>query len=402
MKQVRVQQGKDGVWFSRPYLGVNVVTGKPLRPYKRFPKAKNEAEAQAMAQEWVNTLAIASDMHVSMRLVDMLYAYVDYLEGLNKPANTVKTYRSSVRAYIEPNVGELAVDEVRPYMVDTLYSVVMARGGKFGKPVSPNTVIKLHWFLRGAFKYFAANGIVDANPIAAVQKPDRVATEVEPFNEAEFATLCRKFDEALRAPAEGEHEVFVRNATFAAYQALMTGERVGEICGNSRSDAQMMRKLVHVGHTVAEKKGVGPVREPKTKGKKSRNVSVSDAYVENLRNHYEWQRGYLENVAFSDRNTMICCTKSQKIVRPSRVSAVFSEICESLGFPKGAKFHTLRHTHATYLLFNGANMKDIQERLGHANITTTLQLYSHILPGRDAQAAGIFSDVVDGITGGEW
>ena len=162
MKQVRVQQGKDGVWFCRPYLGVNAVTGKPMRPYRRFPKAKDEADARAMAQDWVNTLAVAADMHVSMRLVDTLYAYVDYLEGLNKPANTIKTYRSSVRAYIEPNVGNIAVDEVRPYVIDALYSVVMARGGKFGKPVSPNTVIKLHWFLRGAFRYFAANGTYTA------------------------------------------------------------------------------------------------------------------------------------------------------------------------------------------------------------------------------------------------
>ena len=142
MKRVRVQQDKDGVWFSRPYLGVNVVTGKPLRPYKRFPKARDEADAQAMAQEWVNTLAVAADMHVSMRLVDTLYAYVDYLETLNKPANTVNTYRSAVRAYIEPNVGNLAVDAVRPSLIDPLYGVVMARGGKFGKPVTLKAFVR--------------------------------------------------------------------------------------------------------------------------------------------------------------------------------------------------------------------------------------------------------------------
>ena len=68
MSGVRVTRGKDGVWFCRPYLGTNALTGKPMRPYRRFPEASGEAEARELAQEWVNTLAPAAGLRVSMRV----------------------------------------------------------------------------------------------------------------------------------------------------------------------------------------------------------------------------------------------------------------------------------------------------------------------------------------------
>ena len=57
-------------------------------------------------------------------------------------------------------------------------------------------------------------------------------------------------------------------------------------------------------------------------------------------------------------------------------------------------FHTLRHTHATWLLYNGVDIRTVSERLGHAKVTTTLELYAHVLPGRDDLAAETFGEVM--------
>ena len=64
---------------------------------------------------------------------------------------------------------------------------------------------------------------------------------------------------------------------------------------------------------------------------------------------------------------------------------------DAAGLPKSCTFHSLRHTHATWCLANGVDLKTLSERLGHANEATTLRLYAHCLPGRDAAAAETFA-----------
>ena len=64
-------------------------------------------------------------------------------------------------------------------------------------------------------------------------------------------------------------------------------------------------------------------------------------------------------------------------MRPSRVAATFAAMASEAGLPKGTHFHTLRHTHATWLLSGGVDVKTVQEVLGHENLNTT-QIYTHI------------------------
>lgn len=79
------------------------------------------------------------------------------------------------------------------------------------------------------------------------------------------------------------------------------------------------------------------------------------------------------------------------------ISRRFRQVRELLELDKGYHLHTLRHTHATYLLESGVPMRTVQERLGHSNIGITLGTYGHVLPGSDAEAAAKFDDVLESI-----
>ena len=80
-------------------------------------------------------------------------------------------------------------------------------------------------------------------------------------------------------------------------------------------------------------------------------------------------------------------------LKPSILSAGFSQVCRDLGLGEGRRFHELRHTHATWLLEGGTSLKVVSERLGHASEAFTLRTYGHVLPGRDMQAASDFGKV---------
>ena len=86
-------------------------------------------------------------------------------------------------------------------------------------------------------------------------------------------------------------------------------------------------------------------------------------------------------------------------LRPGELSAAFRRIADAAGLPKWAHLHTLRHTHATYLLEGGANPREVQQRLGHSSVTVTMGIYGHVLPGRGAELARGFDESIDDVTG---
>ena len=81
---------------------------------------------------------------------------------------------------------------------------------------------------------------------------------------------------------------------------------------------------------------------------------------------------------------------------PAVVSHEFKNLVRKLDLAPG-RLHDLRHTHATLLLAARVHPKVVQERLGHANISITLDTYSHVLPGLQEKAALAFEEVVDGV-----
>ena len=181
-----------------------------------------------------------------------------------------------------------------------------------------------------------------------------------------------------------------RNCAMAAYLALWTGMRCGEVCALARPDVRLAARTALVRATMVETPS-GLVRQPKTKGKRSRSVSLYGETAERVRAHLDWQAAYLPK-GLDARRLGVCCDADGGFLRPSAVSAWFSGLRDELGLQRGTSFHTLRHTHATWLLLQGVDPKTVMERLGHAKVTTTLELYGHVLPGRDAAAAQAFAE----------
>ena len=370
----------DGTLYVRPYLGTNRVTGRQMRPYHRL-RSTDEAEAMAEARAWLAT--VTGDP----RLGEALARYVDGLEGLGRPKNTVRAYRTYAGRYVGPRMGQARVSQVTAADLTDLYRELLAHGARDGGPLAPATVIATHFFLRGAWAQFVVDGTAASNPVAWAVKPDPEEVEARPLARAQLQAV----DEWSRELAGGQ-DPRRRALGMAVALGLAFGLRVGEACGLRARDVRELQGDLLVSGTAVEYRGRAE-RQGKTKGKRSRSVALTDGARETLA-AYRAACGS-GGLALPDDGPLV--THDGGWERPSEVSRAFGEAARGeLGLPDWVHFHTLRHTHASWLLASGMDLRTVAERMGHASPQTTLAIYAHVLPGRDREAARTFAGVLAG------
>lgn len=389
MQSLTIKHKKDGTPYVKLYLGRNRVTGRMMQPYREFPGMTDE-EAYAAAYAWSKGFATAYAGNVSDRLGERLQLYLEYLEADGRSSNTVSTYRTFA-GYCSP-IADTRIADVTPMVLNDLY-VELLKNGAHGQPLSHSTVHSFRMFLQGAFRHFVTIGIIEHNPVGDSMRIHATRSEPQALDEASLRLVNAYLSKIISGETDGIG-IARRNAAFAMYLALYTGARAGEICALRRCDIRFATRTMSISGTVVET-AKGTQRQDRTKGKKNRNIAILERNVEPLRAHMRWQDGYL---ASTSPTTPIVTTDGTYTAR-NAISMAFARMRDELGLDQSYHLHTLRHTHATWLLQSGYDMRTIQERLGHARVDTTLSLYGHVMPGRDAQAAEGFGHLIDEIEG---
>ena len=302
--------------------------------------------------------------------------------------NSVATYRSVVRTMVEPTIGRLPYDQLEPWDVSAAYRMLLAP--RSGKGLSPKTLLKMHALLKGAYRSWRPALGRDIMLDVPAPSPD----PVEPFALSELDTdeLSRALVSAMSSRSASAANVSRRTEAMAVYLALNTGLRCGEICGLQRRD---WRRALHDLHVVGQAVEHPELhRQAYTKGRRVRNVALAPAVEAQLQRHLEWQDTWLSRKG--PAAMVVTFGPAGGIARPSTVTSRFKSLVRGLGLPEETVFHSLRHTHASWLLMNGFDMRTIQERLGHASVKTTLDIYGSVMPGRDQAAAAAFTDSICG------
>lgn len=407
---ITISHKKDGTPYARPYLGTSPATGRRVRPYREFP-GMTDAEAEAAARAWVAELQAARKAY-GMRLSELLDRYAAVLQARGYATNTLETYRRAARRHTGRLARARAAD-VTTEAIDTRI-IELLQGGRGHDALSPQTVRLWRDMLHGAYRWALSIGIVDHNPVDGTIRPRGAQPEALALDRDQLADLARRlYRTADPSAGAGRRAMFDSMAALAALIALHTGMRLGEVCALRWSDVgdPLMGNSLHVRGTVVIQGG-RPVRKPTTKGRRPRAVAMPQTLADLI-------AAYRERAAVADWSGMVArlsargagrgrpatarrdapiCTVDGDWLNPKSVSRWFTRRARAWGMPEGTTFHTMRHTHATILLQMGYDARLVQERLGHADVATTLRTYAHVMPARDAQAAQTFGGgVADGV-----
>ncbi len=296
-------------------------------------------------------------------------------------------YETTIRVHIIPALGSIPLQRLTPVAVQAFYAHLLAQ--KHSAVVVNKCHLRLSQALKQAVRWqMVARNVCDAvNPPRVAHKQARMwgADEVRRF--------------LAEATHDGYHPYWILAAT--------TGMRRGELLGVRWQDVDMERNRLVVRQTVTVgAKGVPIFQEPKTP-KARRTITLPANVTAAMREHKREQnmRRLAIGKAWRDHDLVFTVADGGPI-NPSNLLRNMRAIIDKIN--KEAKkgdeqlpmlnIHALRHSHSTLLLQAGENPKVIQERLGHADIRTTLGIYSHVLPNMQERAADTIAAVLFGET----
>ena len=384
---VTIHHTTDGTPYARPYMGRSPVTGTPIRPYREFP-GMTDAQALAAAEQWVSGMEDDLDEQ-DTTVGDMLKRHIDMLAAGGASPSTIRTYAGHATNHARP-IARRRVSEVTPLMLDNLFYNLMTKGARGGRPLSQGTVLHFKWFLSGAFRRMVQLGVIDANPVTPTMRISPQRKEAMSLDADEARRLTAFARDILAAGAEPDGGArWNATAALAILIALHAGLRIGECCALRNcdliTDDESGRSSLRVSGTVISQGGAR--RKDKTKGGRPRVVSISSSLSGTIGQYQAMTK------TVRAKNAPLL-TVNGNWIHPTTLLSKCKEIMAAAEMPRGATFHTLRHTHATTLLTRGIDAKTVAERLGHADVATTLRIYGHALPAADERAAETAADAM--------
>jgi integrase len=298
---------------------------------------------------------------------DFMQRWLDTYAATNTTLRTQEGYRGNIQRYINPAIGSVTVQTLTARHIQGMYAGMLERG------LSNRTALHVHRVPRKALADGVKWGLLARNVADATTPPRPERKQVEMWD----SETANRFLEAAQ-----------ESRFYGLYQlAILTGMRRSELCGLKWENVDLVSGRLSVVRTLQRIPGMGLVEGlPKTP-RSRRSISLGPEGVSLL---HTLRGQQIEQSLVAGplwQNTGYVFTQADGTpVDPESVSKDFCAIVRKAGLPH-LTLHGLRHAHATGLMVTGANPKVVSERLGHSNIAITMDIYSHVLPGLQEEAA---------------
>ncbi|HVE46690.1 MAG TPA: site-specific integrase [Acidimicrobiales bacterium] len=360
---------------SRWYVWMDVGPGPDGRRRQKSMggfATRREAEAafaEVRDQLRSGTYAPASSLTLGEYLMDH---WLPAVRASLRPTGWV-VQRTNIANHVVPALGSVQLQKLTPAKLHAFYADLLAHGRRDGRGgLSAHTVHGIHLMLRTALRDAMRFGYLGHNPAAEATGPSFARPEMCVWSPAQLGAFL----------AQVQHD-----RLYAAWLLFVTtGMRRGEVVGLRWADVDLPARRLSVTQAVVVAHGALVVSEPKTPASR-RTIALDPATVSALGEHRRAQEAEREAAGSAWQDSGLVFTwPDGRVIRPDRFNVWFARHRRLAGLPK-LRVHDLRHSHATTALAAGVPAKVVSERLGHANVAVTLDVYSHVLPSLQDEAA---------------
>ena len=371
---VRERPPGSGRWQIR-FDGPQEVSGNPTKLTETYRGSRREAERRL--RELLGLVESGDHVHKSTQTVaDFLQKWLDTYVATNTSLRTQQGYRHYIRRHIGPTLGNIRLQALTAPQIQGLYVKMLGLG------LSKRTVLHCHRVLKQALRFAVLWGDLMKNPADVATPPRPEKYELKAWD-------ADTLDTFLDAAQDSQFREFYS-------MAALTAMRRSELCGLKWDDVDLDHDSLRVVRTLQRIDGAGLVEgRPKTNGSR-RTVSLNQTCKEVLQRVRSIQaKNQMRLNGIWEGRGYVFTNENGTPISGERVSKDFAKIVCQAKIPH-LTLHGLRHTAVALMIAGGVHPKSIADILGHSSISTTMDVYGHLINGVQKDAMSVLDERLTG------
>lgn len=361
IKQYKKKNGEKA-WYFKTYLGIDPLTRKKKYTTKRGFRTQKEAKTALSRLELeLQKTGMPTSTNTTFKEAAELW-----LESYKKTVKESSYSRTKIifNKHIYPKFGNIKLSKINTAYCQKVVNDWSEKGTSKQYPLFIN-------YMNKVFKYAINIGLTSDNPTLNL-----LITKPQIKTEKKLKLYTKEQLELFLNEVSQEQNPYFKNRDYTLFRLLaFSGCRIGEILALTWDNINFKTNEMAIKKTVARSDKYYISETPKTK-KSNRIIYLDEKTIKQLKFWKLEQRKYLFQLGFTKANFLFTNDENNFTINQA-VAERYNIYRERAGLPY-IGLHGFRHTHASMLYEAGADHKEVQERMGHANIKTTMDTYTHI------------------------
>lgn len=367
--RITVSNGYDNEGRQKRYT----MTFTPSSTMTEKQAAKEAQRQAALFEERVRT---GQYMDSSIKLQEFIELWFKDYATDRLRTKTIDRYRQLSRRICQ-NLGHLQLRNVQPHHIIEFYKLLSSNGQNeaTGGALSPQTIKHYHGFLSSVMETAVKWGVILNNPCKRVDPPKVPKKELVFLDADELKVLLAALD---KEPIETKCLFYI---------AIFTGVRRSELLGLEWEDIDFENNLIHIRRTSQYTTQKGIFTDTTKTEQSKRTLKVTPSLMNIIKEHKKEQTIMRLKLGDAWKNCNRLFTNlNGSPMAPNTPYKKLQRILKENGLKK-VDLHSLRHSNASLLIYQGTDIKTVSKRLGHSQTSTTLDIYAHQIKEAEELAA---------------